>query len=209
MLGAETDGFAQFVAPLRLGLLRAGIDQVERDARESLLRQGQRRHRFRLVVQAAQFFQIGIVQRLDAQRGAIDSGGAVIGEAGGVGAGRIGFQRDLGIIGHRPQIGYFRQHATRRCAAHQRRRAAAEENGFDHRAFYLLLRRPFQFAFDARDPGFFIHHGAYMAIEVAIGTLGGAKRKMDVDAEAHGARPGKVFLRFSVRPRDKIIRDSR
>ena len=46
-------------------------------------------------MQAAQLFQVGVVQRLHPQRHAVDAGGAVIGEARGLGARGIGFQGDF------------------------------------------------------------------------------------------------------------------
>ena len=68
--------------------------------------------------------------------------------------------------------------------AHQRGRAAAEENRFHQRALRALRRcRPVQFFFDGRDPAGFVDGGADMGVEIAIGTFGGAERPVDVNAE--------------------------
>ena len=52
------------------------------------------------------------------------------------------------------------------------------------RVVALRLRRPVQFAFDRLDPARFIDRGADMAVEIAIGTFGGAEGPMDINAEA-------------------------
>jgi len=71
---------------LRVRLSGAGINQIQRYAVESGHRHGERRSGFRHVMQPAQFFQIGIVQRLHPQRDAVDARGTIIGKARRIGA---------------------------------------------------------------------------------------------------------------------------
>ena len=67
MLGAQRQGFRQFGAPGRFGLAGPRLDEIEGNALENALRQCQRRQRLRPVMQAAQLFQVGVIQRLHAQ----------------------------------------------------------------------------------------------------------------------------------------------
>ena len=157
MIGAERQRLAQFIAPLCIALAGTGIDQVQGDAVENAHRHFQRRFCFIGIVQPAQHFQIGIVQRLHAQRHPIDPGAAVIRKARGVGAGGIGFQGDLHVIGHPPVARDLVQDARHGLARHQGRRAAAEEYRFHNRPVFALRRRgPVQFGFDGADPAGFI-----------------------------------------------------
>ena len=61
MIGAEAERFLQFGAPRRICLIGAGIDQIQRNTVEHGLRHFQRRFGLSDIVQAAQFFQVGIV----------------------------------------------------------------------------------------------------------------------------------------------------
>lgn len=56
-------------------------------------------------MQASECAQIGIIERLHAERDAIDAGAAVAAEAIGLDARRVGFQRDLGAGLHDPMGG--------------------------------------------------------------------------------------------------------
>jgi hypothetical protein len=143
MAGVEGQRLFQFGAPGGVALPGAGIDEIERDATKMRRRQLQRRQRFGFVVQSPQRFQRIIVQRLHPQRDAVHPRRRIIGEPGGVGRGWIGFQGDLGIVRHRPELGDARQDAPRRAARHQRGGAAAEEHAFDRAG--LVRRRPAQF----------------------------------------------------------------
>ena len=53
-------------------------------------------------VAAAQRLQVGVVQRLHADREPVDAGGAIAAEAAGLDAGRIGLERDFGVLSDRP-----------------------------------------------------------------------------------------------------------
>ena len=50
-------------------------------------------------VLAAEGAQVGVLQRLDAQRDAVDAGRGIAPEPGGLDAGGVGFERDFGAGG--------------------------------------------------------------------------------------------------------------
>ena len=78
-------------------LARQAVHQVEVERIEMLT--GQLRGTFCLVrtVNAAECFQVVVVETLDAERQPIDAGGAKAGELFGFDGAGIGFQRDLGL----------------------------------------------------------------------------------------------------------------
>ena len=102
MLGAERQRFGKFALPRVDCLTGAGVNQIKRDAVEGFQRQRQCGFGFGEIVQAAEKFQIGIIERLDTKRHARHARGAVIGKARGIGAGRIGFEGNLDIVGPWP-----------------------------------------------------------------------------------------------------------
>jgi hypothetical protein len=74
-----------------------------------------------------------------------------------------------------------------------------------------MPRHPIQFGENAVHPAGLIHLAADMGIEIAIRTLGGAERPMNVDAEAHGADPHLSFPYpgpREARPEYKLQRES-
>ena len=77
--------------------------------------------------------QVAVVQRLHAERDAVDAGGAVAAEALGLDRRRVGFQRDLDRRPARPVRRDGVEHGADRLRLHQRRRAAAEEDAGDLR----------------------------------------------------------------------------
>ena len=188
MFGAERKRLRQFGLPLLRRLAGAGIDQIEADTFEIRARQRQRRLCFAHIVQAPEHFQIGIVQRLHAERQPVDTRRGIILKPRRIDTGRIGFERDLDAGRDGPQFRDRFQHAADRGAGHQRRRAAAEENGFDcgprRSTFILPGGDPGQFAHNRIAPAIFVDRAADMAVEIAIGALCGAERPMDVNAEA-------------------------
>ena len=125
-------GFGQrgleFGRPFLRLLPRPRIDQVERVAVEHLARDVDGVERFACGVQPAELGQHAIIERLHAERHAIDAGGAITAKALRLDAGRIGFQGDLGIGRDAPLPGDGIEHAGNGRRLHQRRRAAAEEN---------------------------------------------------------------------------------
>ncbi|MEY9462001.1 hypothetical protein ABH973_002414 [Bradyrhizobium ottawaense] len=104
MLGRFVDGETQLIGPHRRRLVGTGVDQIERIAIERAARYGDGIERLARAVQAAQRFQRGIVERLHAERDAVDAGGAIAGKARGFDAGRIRLQRHLDIAGDGPVL---------------------------------------------------------------------------------------------------------
>ena len=97
MLGGFRDGALELGGPGVERLARPRIDQIERIAVEDRARDRDRVERLLRAMQAAEFLQRGIVERLHAKRNAIDAGGAIAAEARGLHAGRIGLQRHFDI----------------------------------------------------------------------------------------------------------------
>ena len=186
VLGGFRDRVLQFVGPHPRRLVGARIDQVERVALEGGAGDRDRLERLARSVQPAQGFQRRIVERLHAERDAIDAGRAIALEARRLHAGRVGLQRHLDIRRHAPVFRDGVENAAHRLRLHQRRRAAAEE---DRRH---LLRRDargggLDLAREGADIAVFVDRGvADMAVEVAIRALRQAERPVDIDAEGVG-----------------------
>ena len=81
MVCGMADGLLKLRCPCLRRLAGARLDQVERQARKDFARQPDRVQRFRNIVQPAEEAQIGIVQRLHAERHPVDAGGAVAAKA--------------------------------------------------------------------------------------------------------------------------------
>ena len=64
-------------------------------------------------MQAAERAEVVVVQRLHAERDAVDAGGAIAAEALRLDAGRIGFERDLGVRRDRPVLRRSRRGSRR------------------------------------------------------------------------------------------------
>ena len=134
-------------------------------------------------MQAAERGQRGIVERLHAQRDAIDAGRAVAAKPRRLDRGGIGLERHLDVGRQFPVARDRIENGADGRGLHQRGGAAAEKNA--HRLSVGNARggrRNFRRkrAHEAR----FVDRGvAHVAVEVAIGTLRQAKRPMHVDAE--------------------------
>src|SRR5579862_2810230 len=90
MLRGFTDRAREFRLPGGKRLARARINQIERVAVEDGARDGNRLERLLRAVQAAELLQREVVERLHAERDAVDAGGAIAAEARRLNAGRIG-----------------------------------------------------------------------------------------------------------------------
>ena len=141
------------------------------------------------VVQAAEAAQVGVVQRLHAERDAVDAGGAVAAEALRLDAGRVGLERDLDVGGDGPVLRRSRRGSRRPSPA-------AISDGVPPPRKMLVDRRAragraAACAISARRRAakrvLVDRLVADMAVEVAIGALGRAERPVDVDAEARGS----------------------
>ena len=128
MVGGHADRRFELRAPGPRRLRRARIDQVEGEAREGFPRELDRAPRLGDAVDAAERLQRRIVERLHAERKAVDARRAIAAKALRLGAAGIGFERDLGVGGDRPESRDRLEHRRDRRRLHQRRRAAAEED---------------------------------------------------------------------------------
>ena len=89
----------------------------------------QRGQRFVRAVLAAERLEASIVERLHAERQPVDAGRSVAGEVLGLDAGRVGFERDLGVAARSASGRRWRRGSPRRVLGRiKRRRAAAEED---------------------------------------------------------------------------------
>ena len=184
MVGGMADRLLELGRPAVERLAGAGIDQVEGKPRKDLARQADRRQRLFDIVQPAEQSQIGVVQRLHAERDAVDAGRAIAAEARGLDRRGICLQRDLGAAGHGPVACHRIEHRGDRFRLHQRRRAAAEEDaGHLARSGAGAHRR--KLGREGRREALLVDRlVADMAVEVAIGAFGRAERPVHIDAEA-------------------------
>ena len=185
MLGRMADRELELGAPERRRLLgRAGIDQVEGVALEIFPGDRDRIQRFLRRVHPAERFEVGIVQRLHAERDAVHPGRPEIAEAAGLDAGRIGLERDLAMGIDGPVLADRIEDRADGGALHQRGRAAAEEDRGDG-ASGRERRAMGDLAPEGRDiAGLVRRLVPDMAVEVAIGAFGQAERPVHIDGEA-------------------------
>ena len=163
-------------------------------------REFQARARLRHAMDAAERLQRGIVERLHAERQAIDAGGAIAAKTLRLDASRIGFERDLRVGRNRPQPRDRLEHRGDGRWLHQRRRAAAEEDRGDG-APRGQLREVFKLARERGRKARLVRRlMADVAVEIAIRALRRAERPMHIDAES-GCALGNVDRRaLSARP---------
>src|SRR5690606_27902933 len=95
MLGAEAYRAGQLGLPLRLGLIWPGIDQVEAHATEMALRGVERTETLGNAMRTAEEAQCIVVERLEAERYAVDPCGSQIGKARRLDRRGIGLERDF------------------------------------------------------------------------------------------------------------------
>ena len=174
---------AQLRAPGRHGLILPRIDQVETDAIEILPCDIKGLAGFGGAVNAPQPPQVGIVQRLDAHRHARDARLGIAAKPSRLHRPGIGLERDFQIVRHRPAVSHPLQNAVHDRRIHQARRAAAKENRGQHPALQGL-GVSVDFAQVGPQPAGLVDFAADMAVEIAIGALGLAKRPVDIEAEA-------------------------
>ena len=132
-----------------------------------------------------------IVERLHAERHAIDPGRAKAAKALRLDAGRVGFERDLDVGGDRPVSCDGVEDRADGRGLHQRGRAAAEEDGRDGAARHAVGGRGDLRGKGAREAGLVDGGVAHMAVEVAIRALRQAERPVDIDPEGGLIRGGQ------------------
>ena len=183
MFGGFRNRELQFVGPHLRRLVGTGVDQVERVTIERAARDRDRIQRFARAVQSSERLQRGVVERLHAERDAVDAGCAIAAKPCCFHAGRIGLQRHLDIVGDAPMLADRIQDGADGLRLHQRRRAAAEKDRRDgsirraRRGRFDLARKRAgkSFLVDRRVPD--------MAVEIAIRAFRQAERPVHVDAE--------------------------
>src|SRR5258708_22358266 len=96
MLGGFRDGAGELGTPSLRSLAGPGVDQIEGIALERRARDRNRLERLLRRVQAPERCERGVIERLHAERDAVDAGRAIAAKPGRFHAGRIGFERDFG-----------------------------------------------------------------------------------------------------------------
>ena len=139
--------------------------------------------RFARRMHAAEFCQHAIVERLHAERDAVDAGRAIAAKARGFDAGRIGFERDLGVGRDAPVARDRVEDGADRRRLHQRRRAAAEEDRGNGAARHAGGGRSDLRCKGPHEARFIDCGAAHMAVEIAIRAFRQTKRPMNVNAE--------------------------
>ena len=140
-------------------------------------------------VHAAERLQALIVERLNAERQAIDAGCAVAREVLGLDARGIGFERDLRIGCDVPMLGDGVDDGGDARGPHQRRRSATEEDArhAPPRRKRGEMRKLGKIG--GEEPGFVDAAVAHMGVEVAIGAFGAAERPVHIDTERYAHDP--------------------
>src|SRR5690242_8280358 len=82
-------------------------------------------------MRTAERFQCVVVERLHAERDAVDAGGAITLEACRLDAGGVSLERYLDVLGDRPVLGDGLENRANRGRLHQRRGATAKEDRGD------------------------------------------------------------------------------
>ena len=183
MLGGLRNRAAELSAPAIGCLAGTRVNQIEGIALEHRARDGDGRERFIGAVHAAEFLEHAIIERLHAERHAVDARRAIATKALGFNAGRIGFERDLDVGCDRPVLRDRVENGRNGRRLHQRRRAAAKEHRRDGAAGNALSGRR-DLGRKGADIARLIDRGmAHMAVEVAIRTLRETERPMQIDAE--------------------------
>ena len=182
MVARQSQRLVQRRHPSGFRLPRQRVDQIERPAWEDA--RGERRGvaRRRGVMRAAEKAQSVVIQALNAERDAIDAGGAQIREGRRFDAGRIRLQRDLDVrIDSEARADAVDERGDRR-RRREARRPAAEKDAADAArpdAIGVMV----EFAQQRRAPTVLIHGVADMAVEVAIGAFLGAERPMQINRQ--------------------------
>ena len=183
VFGRFRDRQLQFIRPHLRRLVGAGVDQIERISVEGGARDRNRVERFLRGMQAPQRLQRCIVQRLHAERHAIDAGGAITAKARRLDAGGVGLQRDFDVGRNAPMLADGIENGADRVRLHQRWRAAAEKDR-RHFAAWRARRGGFDLACKGARKAFLIDRGvAHMAVEIAIRAFRQAERPVHIDAE--------------------------
>ena len=184
VLHAEADRRLQVGERHVQGLAGEGVHQVEVDALEVRARGFDRAPGLVAAVDAADLRQHGVVEALDAERQAIDAGGAVVAEACRLDRARVGLQGHLGERVERQQHADAGEERVERGRRHQAGGAAADEDAM-HPPAPDLGQGVLQVGEHRVQPG--LLRDAALArgvgVEVAVGALPHAPREMHVQGQ--------------------------
>ncbi|MNL37831.1 hypothetical protein D3C87_1600040 [compost metagenome] len=133
---------------------------------------------------APERLEVGVVQRLHAERDAVDARRPEVAEAAGLDAGRIGFERDFAVRIDGPVLADRIEDRADGAALHQRGRAAAEEDRVDGAARRQCGAMG-DLAAEGCDVAALVRRlQPDMRVEVAIGAFGQAEGPVHIDGEA-------------------------
>lgn len=182
MVTAHRDSAVKFVLPTAKTLAGTGINEVERNALKILARHRKGFEGFLKTVLPAQIGERCRVERLHAERQTVDSGTGKSCKFGSLGACRVGLSGHLNAVGHIPIAADRLEHGVEGFRRHQRRRTTTEENT-RYGSPREVGREAVDFTHKCAGPPRLIDTVSNMAVKVAIGTFGQAKRPMDVNAK--------------------------
>ena len=191
MIGRVARARAELILPGPARLPLSRIDQVERDAREMALGERERGERFIGAVLAAERLEAVIVERLHPEREPVDAGGAVAGEALGLDAGRIRFERDLGVADRAANAWRWRRGPPRRLGLHQGGRAAAEEDTGDASPRRERSEMASSGEIRREETRFVDAAMADMRIKVAVRAFGATEGPVHINPESSSPRVGE------------------
>jgi hypothetical protein len=185
VLHRMADRLLQLRAPGLRRLAGAGVDEIEGMALEDGGRDPHRRQGLLDRMHPPQAPQVGIVERLHAERDPVDPRLAIAAKPPGLDAGRVGLEGHLGVGVDAPGPADGVQDGAHGFGPHERGRAAAEEDA-RHRASGNARGGVADLPPERREKALLVHRPvAHMAVEVAIGAFGGAEGPMHIDAKAH------------------------
>ena len=172
--------------PPGLGIVfRARIDQIKRKAIKDRGRHIQRTHGFLGTVQATKEFQVTVIKRLNANRYPVDPVGGKGRKTVNLDRARIGFERDLQIIRHRPERFDVLDQGPGGFRVHQGWRATTKEDR-SHRPPRMAGRTMGKLGPKCCAPARVINTARHMTVEIAIRAFRQAERPVDIDAKRHG-----------------------
>ena len=183
MFGGFRNRELQLIGPHLRRLVGAGVDQVERIALERGARDRDRIQRLARAVQPTERLQRGVIERLHAERDAVDAGCAIAAKPRRLDAGGIGLQRHFHLGRDAPVFSDGIEDRADGLRLHQRRRAAAEKDRGDG-SVRRTRRRGFDLARKGARKAFLVDRRVPdMAVEIAIRAFRQAERPVHVDAE--------------------------
>ena len=196
--GPQRQRARQFGVPAFRRVAGAGVDEVETDPREMALGDIERGEPLGGIVEAAQKMERLVVERLKAERDAVDPRARQRGEIGRLDRRGIGFESDLDIRRKAPVAGCLLNQPGDQRGRHQRGRAPAKEDRgqLAPRQQGRLVRHVGE---QGGLPGGDIGFRADVAVEVAIGAFCEAERPVDVEREGRHCHDSR-FIRQTAPP---------